>query len=311
MELPYRWQMRVQRWKNAMRGFFGGGDDQPRPKLCPACGSLVGISAKRCHECGTSMTFSLAAMSKGLSEFFGGHAPVTTAILIANIVMFVFSWVATIKEGGGSGFSILWGMGGESLYRLGESFGPAMFLNNEWYRLVTAMFLHGGLLHIGFNMMVLLDIGPVVEEVYGSPRYLFLYVATGIAGFAVSAFRGHFAVGASGAILGLIGLMIAITSKRSGAAMQALRSRLISWVVSIFTIGLLFSGLRTDNWAHFGGLAAGYLLGRVFADREPVNAAEQKRAYALGWLAGIVVVASFVMMFLHYSDPLPSWLTGG
>ena len=103
LELPYRWQMRVQRWKNAMRGFFGGGDDQPRPKLCPACGSLVGISAKRCHECGTSMTFSLAAMSKGLSEFFGGHAPVTTAILIVNIVMFVLSWVATIKEGGGSG----------------------------------------------------------------------------------------------------------------------------------------------------------------------------------------------------------------
>ena len=97
----------------------------------------------------------------------------------------------------------------------------------EGYRLVTAMFLHGGLIHIGFNMMVLLDIGPVVEEVYGSARYLFLYTFTGIVGFILSAFtpfRPHpvLAIGASGAILGLIGIMIALTTRRGGASMQAL-----------------------------------------------------------------------------------------
>ena len=303
MPLPYQWQYRLERWKNAIRGVFGGGSNQPRPKICPACGSLVGISATKCHQCGTSLTFSLAAVSKGLSGFFGGRAPVTTVLLIANLLMFAVSWMATASAGGGGGLSILWGMGGVPLYRLGESFPYAIFILHEWFRLVTAMFLHGGLIHIGFNMMVLMDIGPVVEEVYGSARFLFLYTATGIVGFLLSAFSGHNSVGASAPILGLIGLMIAITTRRSGAHMQQLRSRLISWVVSIFVFGFLMSGV--DNWAHAGGLAAGFALGKLFTDREPINETERRTANILGWLAAAVVVGSFVLMILHYRDPLP------
>ena len=303
MAFPYQWQWRIEKWKNAARGLFGGGNQQPRPKICPACGSLVGISATRCHQCGTSLTFSLAAISKGLSEFFGGHAPVTTVVLIVNLVMFAVSWMATATAGGGGGLSILWGMGGESLYRLGESSPYPIFILHEWYRLVTAMFLHGGLIHIGFNLMVLMDIGPVVEEVYGSARFLFLYVATGVVGFLFSAFSGHNSVGASAPILGLIGLMIAITTKRSGAHMQQLRSRLISWVVSIFVLGFIVRGV--DNWAHAGGLAAGFVLGKLFADREPMNATERRTANMLGFLAAAILVASFAFMILHYRDPLP------
>jgi rhomboid protease GluP len=167
------------------------------------------------------------------------------------------------------------------------------------------MFLHGGLIHIGFNMMILLDLGPIVEEIYGSARYLFLYVVMGAAGFLLSAWAGHFSLGASGAILGLVGLLIAVTTKRGGVQMKEMRSRLISWVVTIFAIGFLFRGLRTDNWAHFGGLAAGFLLGKALTDREPLPGPERTRAYAMGWVAGIVLVASFVMMFLHYGDRVP------
>jgi rhomboid protease GluP len=103
--------------------------------------------------------------------------------------------------------------------------------------------------------------------------------------------------------LGLIGLMIAVTTKRGGSQMQQLRSRLISWVVSIFVFGFLMSGV--DNWAHAGGLAAGFLLGRVFADHAPMTPSERTRAYALGWIAAVVVVSSFVVMILHYRDRLP------
>ncbi len=303
MPLPYQWQMRVEKWKSAMRGFFGGGGHQPRPKICPACGALVGINTTRCHECGASLRFSLAALSKGLSGLFGGRAPATSVLLVVNMLMFGLSLVRTISEGGGGGLSILWGMSGEAQYRLGSSFPPAIFYEHQWWRLVTAMFLHGGLIHIGFNMMILMDIGPVVEEVYGSARYIFLYATTGATGFLLSALRGHNSVGASGALLGLIGVMIAITTKRGGSSMEALRSRLISWVVTIFAIGFLLSGV--DNWAHFGGLASGFGLGKFFADREPVNARERQTAYAMGWLAGGVVIASFVLMILHFSDALP------
>jgi rhomboid protease GluP len=76
---------------------------------------------------------------------------------------------------------------------------------------------------------------------------------------------------------------------------------LVSWVVSIFVFGFLMSGV--DNWAHGGGLAGGFLLGRVFADREPMSASERRTAYALGWLAAVIVVSSFVLMALHYRDP--------
>lgn len=301
MALPYQWQLRIERWKNLLRGMFGGGEK--RPQLCPACGALVGINATRCHECGANLRF-------GLAEFFGGHAPVTTAIVIVNVILFAAELMGTMQAGGLGGFRILWGMDTATTYRLGASDGISIFLKHEWYRLVTAMFLHGGLIHIGFNMMILMDLGPIVEEVYGSSRFLFLYVATGIASFAASAYTGHFSIGASGAILGVAGLLVAITTKRGGMQMREIRSRLISWVVTIFLIGIVFRALQTDNVAHLGGFAAGFLLGKIFSDRQPSPGSERTRAYALGWIAGIIVLVSFALMVLHYRDPIPPWMFG-
>jgi rhomboid protease GluP len=305
LPISYQWQQRINRWKQATGFFGGGGENQPRPKLCPACGSLVGISATRCHECGANLRFSLAALSKGLSGLFGGQAPATTAILVANILMFAATLLVSLaKSQQGLGFGILFNVDTEALYRLGMAM-PFESHYFSWYRLLTATYLHGGLIHIGFNMMVLLDIGPVVEEVYGSARYFFFYTVCGLCGSLLSArFGSAPAVGASGAILGLIGILIAITYRRGGAQIQQLRGRLISWVVTIFAIGFVFRGLRTDNWGHFGGLAAGFLLGRFFADREPMNSSERNVAYALGWSALAFVVACLVMMILHISDKI-------
>src|SRR5207247_11282553 len=106
------------------------------------------------------------------------------------------------------------------------------------------MFLHGGLIHIGFNMMSLMQLGPALDEVYGSARYLFIYVFTGAFGFLVSAFTGHFSVGASGSLLGLVVALLAITAKRGVAYLQDLRSRLISSVVILFVRG--FFVMRID-----------------------------------------------------------------
>ncbi len=216
MALPYRWQWRVEKWKNTMRGFFGG-DQQPRPKICPACNALVGINATRCHECGANLRFSIAALSKKFSGLFGEQeTPVTTALLIANILMFGVSWVLTAQAGEGGGLHTLWGMSGAASFQLGASHPYPFFIQHQWWRLVTAMFLHGGLIHIGFNMMSLMQLGPALEELYGSARYLFLYVATGAFGFLVSVWFGHFSLGASTALLGLVGVMLAITTKRGG-----------------------------------------------------------------------------------------------
>ena len=305
MPLPYQWQMRVEKWKNAARGLFGG-DQQPRPKLCPACNALVGINATKCHECGANLRFSLAALSKKFSGLFGeNETPVTTALLIANFLMFGVSWVLTMQAGEGGGMHTLWGMSGASSYRLGASLPLQMLLlDHQWWRLVTAMFLHGGLIHIGFNMMSLMQFGPALEELYGSGRYLFLYVVTGALGFLSSALTGHFSVGASGALLGLIGAMLAVTTKRGGSFMRELRSRLIISVVILFAIGFSRS-FGIDNSAHIGGFAVGFVMGKIYDDRQPMNSRERQTAYAQGWLAGVIVLASFIMMVLHFRDQLP------
>src|SRR5215475_8367870 len=221
--------------KNLAQGFFGGGENhQPRPKICPACGSLVGIHATRCHECGANLTFSLAAVSKKLSGLVGeNEAPATTATLVANILMFAVTWMTSMAHEQQQGFSVLFGFNSEALYRLGMGI-PFRYADFNWYRMLTAMYLHGGLLHIGFNMMALMNIGPAVEQVYGSARYFFCYTVCGFCGSVLSAsFSENPSVGASGAILGLIGLLLAITLF---PYMTALRGRLISSVVSIFAI---------------------------------------------------------------------------
>lgn len=306
MPLSYEWQRRLERWKSIAGFGGGGGGNQPRPQICPACGALVGINATKCHECGTNLRFSAAALGKKFSGIFGDTpAPVTTAMLVANLLMFGVSWMALAAAGGGGGMSILWGVGGESTFRLGMSIPlPYLVLTNQWWRVVTAMFLHGGLIHIGFNMMTLMQFGPALEELYGSGRYLFLYTITGAFGFLLSSFFGHFSLGASGALLGILGAILAITGKRGGAYMRELRSRLVGSLVILFAIGF-FPGLAIDNWAHAGGLVAGLGLGKLFADRQPMNANERRNAALLGGLALLIILACFALMILHYRDPLP------
>jgi rhomboid protease GluP len=308
LTLPYRWQWRLERWKNALRGFLGGGEQQPRPKLCPACGALVGINATRCHECGTSLRFSLAALSKQFSGIFGDNeVPVTTVILILNLLLFGISVLATSQSTGT--LNLFGGVEGRVLYRMGARQSIAI-LSGEWWRLVLPIFLHGGLIHIGFNTMFLVDIGPQVERLYGSARYMFIYVFTGICSFLASTawnlFRyGGFgvAIGASGALAGLVGVMLGMTTRRGGTYAREIRSQMMRMVLYLVIMAILPFGI--DNAAHFGGLAVGFLLGKFMADREPLNANEFRRAYALAWSAGIVVIASFVFMFLHLKETLP------
>lgn len=304
MALPYRWQVRLDKLRNSLRGIFGGSDQQPRPKLCPACGALVGISATRCHECGTSLRFSLAALGKSFGGIISAEAPVTYVIFVINILLFVVSILATNKQGGES-FNLFGGVSGHVLLQFGAQQSLLVF-SGEWWRLVMPIFLHLGLLHFGMNTMVLLDFGPRVESTYGSPRFLFLYLFTGIFGNVASAawsmyWRGGYGLsaGASGALCGLLGLLLATTIGNRSAQARETRSQLVRMLIYLVALGLFFA---VDNAAHFGGLASGFVFGKLFAERLPMNQKEVKRAYALGFVAGIVVIASFTMMFLHLKD---------
>jgi len=241
-------------------------------------------------------------------------SPATYAILTLSCVLYGVSLAATIRIAGGlsappsGGLGALFNIGainGGVLERLGASLPllPRLMSNSDLtqpWRLVTAIFLHGSLLHIAFNMWVLMDVGPLVEEVYGSARYLFIYVATGVAGYILSSFFLNFSVGGSGALLGLIGVLLALTAGRKNASLQILRSNIIRWLIYIAIMGFLFRGI--DNYAHLGGCIAGYLLGRFLSAREPVDTRERKVADAMGWGTAVVLAASFAMMaasFFH------------
>lgn len=301
MPLSVRWRYKIDRWRNQLSGLFHSEPKALRPRLCPACGTLVGATANKCHMCGANMTFSFAAASKSLARFLPQTSPVTYAMLGICCLMYGLSFVITMKLTGGGGLGgglfNLGGIAGQALQRLGESAPLPINLSQPW-RFITAIFLHGSLLHIGFNMWVLMDIGPMVEELYGSPRYLFLFVVTGTVGYLLSSFVGQYSVGASGSLLGLVGVLLAATTGRKSYAAQALRSALIRWLIYIGVLGLLMRG--TDNFAHLGGLASGYLLGRLMPDRTPADLSERRTAEYLGWAAGLAIAVSFGFMVFNY-----------
>ena len=140
----------------------------------------------------------------------------------------------------------------------------------EYWRLVTPILVHGSLIHLGFNMYALWIIGPTVETLYGSPRYLFIYLACAVAGSTASYVFSPalFSVGASGAVFGLFGVLLvadrvhkpALTRNARNLTMQ------IGTLIAInLVIGFTIPGI--DNAAHIGGLLAGAWLGFVLVPK--------------------------------------------
>jgi membrane associated rhomboid family serine protease len=315
LPLSPRTRWKIEQFQKKLNGIFSGQKAAPRPKICPACGSLVGTTATRCHQCGASLTFSLAAASKSIGKLMPETAPASYGILTLCCVIYVATLMVTLRQsgfamptGGLMGIFNLGAISGRVLEMAGASlpfgglFGtPSLSDLHQPWRLITAVFLHGSILHIGFNMWVLMDIGPMVEEMYGSARYFFIFVVTGIGGYVLSGFVGNFSMGASGALLGLIGVLLAVTMGRRSSGMQMLRSNLIRWLIYIAILGFVFHFV--DNWAHAGGLITGFILGKLMASRPPASPEERKRAYLLGWTAGLAVVAGFAMVALGIFRP--------
>jgi len=277
--------------------------------MCPSCGTLVGTTATKCHVCGANVRFGMAAASRSLGKILPTNAPITYCILSVCCLLYGISLLYSTRSGNplmpeGGGLTAIFNIGaidGKTTLLLGSTMPwIALAYYSQWWRLITAVFLHGSLMHIVFNMWVIMDIGPMVEELFGSARYLFLYIATGAFGYLISSLAGHYSVGASGALLGLIGLLLASTTRSSSASSQMLRSNLIKWIIYIAIMGFMFSSI--DSYAHFGGLAAGFVLGKLFIDRPPQGQSETRVANILGWGTAIVVIGCFALMmdfFLH------------
>jgi rhomboid protease GluP len=151
---------------------------------------------------------------------------------------------------------------------LGAKVGSLIQAGQYW-RLITAGFLHLGVFHLLSNMLSLLFIGTVVEAFYGRTRYLMLYVLTGAAGMALSYLRQpELSVGASASVFGLVGVLVAHNWKYRQHLPPAILQRM-SILVPLVVVQLAFGVFypRIDQWAHVGGLVAGLLLGYLTESR--------------------------------------------
>ena len=189
--------------------------------------------------------------------------PVATWILIAiNLIL----WIATEFTGDSED--------PKTLIEFGALFGPLIAIGEYW-RLFAAMFLHVGLMHLLFNVFALFVFGRIVERVFGHIKFITIYILAGLTGSIASFSFNPISIGAgaSGAIFGILGALVAYFSmnrKRHGAMGRQSLTGLV--VISSINLLLGFITPGIDNWAHIGGLATGFLIGSVLTPKyESVN----------------------------------------
>ncbi|KAI7869548.1 rhomboid family-domain-containing protein [Spinellus fusiger] len=169
-------------------------------------------------------------------------------------------------------------------------------LPNQWYRLILPIFLHAGVIHFLLNMMTHLRLGVSIERSIGMPRYILLYMSSGVWGFILSAMLSQGrspSMGCSGALFGLIGytLVDIIVSWRTNPNICGdLTSLTISIIVSL-VLGLL-PGL--DNFAHIGGFVVGIFMGIFMA---PIRVGSSRTTIGVRWTLRIIAIAIVVVMF--------------
>jgi len=228
--------------------------------MCPNCRAFITTKDKVCPYCDVKLG-QRAVDRRSPADALGGLIPAarftTAVILMINFGLFLVTAVYSMRQGNASAFM---GIDGRTLLLFGAKHGMLVLGEGDWWRLITAGFLHGGIFHIFMNSWVLFDLGTTVEEFYGTRRMLVIYFCSTITGFLASCFwNPGISVGASAALFGLIGAMIALGVRERSTLGAAIKRMYVRWAIYGMVFGLLIPML--DNAAHFGGLAGGFAVG--------------------------------------------------
>ena len=191
---------------------------------------------------------------------------VTYALIAINVLVFI-AMVAT-----GVSFTQ---PAPQDVLNWGGDYGPYTVGAHQWWRLLTSCFLHFGIIHIGFNMYVLYQIGPFIEKVFGRARYLVIYFFAGLGGSIVSVWVHPTAVGAgaSGAIFGLYGAVFGFLL-RNRRSLDPAVIKSIAQSAGIFVLyNVVYGSITrtTDLSAHFGGLITGFVVGSLLIRPRPMT----------------------------------------
>ncbi len=191
-------------------------------------------------------------------------------LIYANLILFTLMVLhGTIL---GLGMSAIMNPPPRLMVHWGGQFWPYVLQHTEWWRCITYAFTHGGLIHLGFNMVVLYQVGPLLETEIGWSRLLTVYTSSSLLATVAGLFwhPQSVVVGASGAIFGLIGFSISYYHRVGGGIALQRRNFMFQWAVMAFVFGFI---VGADNAAHLGGAIAGAILGWFM----PVAIRDQRR----------------------------------
>jgi rhomboid protease GluP len=267
-------------------------------RMCPHCRAFITTKDKVCPYCNESVAPQRAERGDS-GPILGGLIPHagfnTIIILLINSGLYLATSLYSMNSGRGNFVNL----DVQTLFAFGAKYGPAIAAG-QWWRLVTAGFLHGGILHILMNSWVLFDLGAQVEELYGGARMLVIYFVASVVGFYVSTLwrPDTPSVGASAALFGLVGAMIALGTRYRSSMGDMVRSVYLRYLVYL----LLFSFLPgVDMAAHVGGLAGGFVTAYVAGQpKHERSGAEQLWKVGAG-LAIALTGYSFLKWYLWFS----------
>jgi rhomboid protease GluP len=300
-------------------------DNQPsyfgRPSVCRNCGALIGAGETSCEVCGAPMTVAPPPALPLHERYAMSYARAvlsrpyifTIVFLVANIFVFMLMW-----EASGMSYSVLWtAFPEEVLLDFGAKTNYWIQHGHQYWRLVTPIFIHVNLLHVLINMYSLWIIGPWVEKLYGSAKFVVFWVATGIAGVlasyltvipgshpgVISSFliKPHDdpSAGASGALFGLVGVLFVFGIKYRHELPEGFKRAFGTGMVPIILlnlgIGFLARGF-IDNAAHVGGLLSGAAFAAVVSYKRPGMPTGVTMAWRVLQIAALVLVSGCFFM---------------
>jgi rhomboid protease GluP len=268
--------------------------------LCPNCRLLISASEPRCPHCGLGAP---GARWRQLAIFKLLVDPglLVKTVLGANIAMFVLAIVLDPRPIGLTMNPLMFlSPSTNSLFMLGATGTAPINEYHRWWTLISASYLHSGILHILFNMAAFRQLAAVVVREYGTSRMFVLFTLGGIAGFVLSYLVGvPLTIGASAGVCGLVGSILYFGKSRGGSYGTALYKQVGMWVLIMFIFGILVPGI--NNWGHAGGIAAGAALGywMGYSDRRRESAAHRLLA-RLCLVATTLVLVWAVGSALYY-----------
>jgi rhomboid protease GluP len=262
--------------------------------ICTSCGVLVGVSDETCYNCGRRNP-GLWGYGPALRRL-GHDLGFVPFVIGGTITLYVLSLLLS-----GARIQAMLAPSTEVLFLLGASGAVPVFQFGRWWTVLTAGWLHGGVLHVVFNVMWIRQLAPAVADLFGPGRMVIIYTLAGVMGFTVSSvaglYLGHlpviggamFSVGASAPIFGLFGALVHY-GRRTGNSHIGQSGLQYALFLGVF--GLIFPGV--DNWAHAGGFAGGWLASLALDPSQRERVDHLAIAVVCLVLTLIALIASFV-----------------